>query len=105
MQRFSKYGSLVMLPWYSYLCIIGFGSAVCGRLLTATPSLQQNNLSRSLLPQGMIEKLNVDVGKTRKTTERTRPRQRNHPDVEELEDDVTRVTKQWTNCIENVVDR
>ena len=53
----------------------------------------------------MIEKLNVDVGKTRKTTERTRPRQRNHPDVEELEDDVTRVTKQWTNCIENVVDR
>ena len=53
----------------------------------------------------MIEKLNIDVGKTRKTTERTRPRQRNHPDVEELEDDVTRVTKQWTNCCESVVDR
>ncbi|XP_043207067.1 microtubule-actin cross-linking factor 1-like isoform X6 [Amphibalanus amphitrite] len=62
----------------------------------------QNSLQKK---QGMIEKLNIDVGKTRKTTERTRPRQRNHPDVEELEDDVTRVTKQWTNCCESVVDR
>ncbi|XP_037076956.1 microtubule-actin cross-linking factor 1, isoforms 1/2/3/5-like [Pollicipes pollicipes] len=62
----------------------------------------QNNLQKK---QGAIEQLNVDMGKTRKTTERTRPRQRNHPDVEELEDDVNRVTKQWTNCCEGVVDR
>ncbi|XP_037084660.1 plectin-like [Pollicipes pollicipes] len=62
----------------------------------------QNSLQKH---QTVIERLNMDVSKTRQATERTRPRQRNHADVEKLEDDVGKLTRRWTNCCEAVVDR
>ena len=67
-----------------------------GRLTTCAPPP---------LLQTTIEQLTTDVGKTRSATERTRPRQRNHADLEKLEDDVARLTRRWTSCCEAVVDR
>ena len=58
-----------------------------------------------LLPQTTIDQLTTDVAKTRTATEKTRPRQRNHADIQKLEDDVTKLTRRWTNSSEAVAER
>ncbi|XP_043245138.1 dystonin-like isoform X38 [Amphibalanus amphitrite] len=55
--------------------------------------------------QTTIEQLTTDVAKTRTATERTRPRQRNHADIEKLEDDVNKLNRRWTTSCEAVLDR
>ena len=58
-----------------------------------------------LFTQTTMEQLTTDVAKTRTATERTRPRQRNHADLEKLEDDVTKLNRRWTSSCETVLDR
>ncbi|TRY61232.1 hypothetical protein TCAL_08459, partial [Tigriopus californicus] len=55
--------------------------------------------------QGLIDQLQDDVKQVRPAVEKTRPNTTKNPDVDRLEEDVNRLTKRWSNCCMQVVER
>lgn len=52
-----------------------------------------------------MDHLQDDVKAVRPAVEKTRPNTTKNPDVDRLEEDVSRIAKRWSNCCMQVVER